>query len=86
MKGLLSPSPWPSATAVSAPVLITASDTICVPSLIPPVISVTIPLEIPMLTGCAVNVSPSRVQFQVRIVGGNDYFIRNYRSGGSGAA
>ena len=62
MKGLLSPSPWPSATAVSAPVLITASDTICVPSLIPPVISVTIPLEIPMLTGCAVNVSPSRVQ------------------------
>ena len=27
-----------------------------------------------------------RFQFQIRIVGGNDYFIRNYRSGGSGTA
>ena len=60
MKGLLSPSPWPSATAVSAPVLITASDTICVPSSMPPVISVTIPLEIPMLTDSDFSGGPAR--------------------------
>ena len=65
MKGLLSP---PAACCMSAgapppgifPMV--ASVTIVAPSLMPLIISVLMPLEMPTVTGCAVNVFPSRVQ------------------------